>query len=1677
MTVLPKRNASKSKAATKPANTNRLEKKRLLSRALKLETLEKRELFNVDVPAFHNGMIPQDVDGDFSIGPLDVLAIVNRLNSEGGSVYLGDQERNHFDPFLDVDGDNFLTPLDALSVINFINSGEGLGEIAGIRYQVFAANPDGTPDLSRMLGQSGGASPAVIEIGVGQNIVIRTQVNDLRTGEHRGGVFAGYHELRYENVDGSTAERLELLWGEYNEIRIPTSATSGSFGLSYAATSSHPATTVTIQPVYVNNVINAAQTRAAIVNALQAAFGPNTIRMQTLPPLPAVEDGNFVFRFNFTGSRARTNIGDAVVVNNSLSNTQGPLTPTYVNDANPSPFNTRNVSPARNHDLVSRVVDELGDLVNANVRYTDGVSGNLRAPTSVRLATSQNYVLTTNNFVDFELIDDIRTIDGISISPGDRILVRAQTTASQNGVYVVTDRTVNSVTKRTLVRADDADEPGELVDAFVIVTEGTFANQTFQQKTAIVNVGFSPIVWGDSNVFMLETLGGFSPNRLQDSIAASTYVDVVDVLFRGGAAGEVRLDGQLSRVPSAGLPPGAVPGLALHGTSTYITDPSVVVLPNNVRIRILDELTAFPDFYTIQEDAPATLLNVLENDRDRENRSFSIVAGGISVLSGADRATVAVANSGSRVLFTPAPNANGEVVFTYRIRNTANFESVGTVTVNITPVNDPPIALTPTLTVAEDTAAPGLVVPPSTLFLPGPPDEVAEGQTVTLTGVANVQNGTATINSQGSLSFIPAPDFFGTATLSVTGQDNLGLSTTGVFTITVTPVNDAPIALTTSFQIAEDTSLPAVPATTLFSPGPPNESTQTVTLSIQQAPPAAQGTAAIQNNSLVFTPAPNFFGTVVFTVRGTDNGVGTPSNPTAPNPLSTDSQITVVVTPVNDPPIAVDDSLSVIAAVGVPQTLDVLDNDSPGPFEEQIDSIRVVAVTQPAAGGGVVTIGPEGANVIFTPDGTIIEGVVTFSYTIRDTGNLEDSATVTLQIVPPARPYALDDRFTIDEDSPQQTFNVLANDFVREGATAQIDSVTSIPASQGTLIVQNNLILFTPTPDFFGNVVFSYTMSDTSGLPPEEESRLTAVVTVVVREVNDPPVAVERQRTTAEDVDLFMSNLSITNGVGSEQRLSRGPNEDSQTLTITAARVVNPATGTVVLQPNGDLLFSPAPDYFGEALIEYTVTDNGTTRGQPDPLSSTSTIRINVTPVNDPPIPVNKNFTAVEDTPRNFTIASLIEGDLPGPINEQELLGQTVIFDGLPSDRTSQGGTLAIVGNSVVYTPAPDFFGVDTFLYQIRDSDTPPLSAIGTVTITVSEVNDPPVATDVSRDGIFASVRTVIDLSAELALMSRGAPNEADQTLRIVAVGPSANGVQPTIGADGTSIIYIAPLGASGLDSFSYTIEDNGTTNGQPDPQRSTATVSVNVLPFIPSSFSGRVWIDEDINRNNMIDPGELMVSGVDVYLFEGTMDNPAPQSTWRHDITDRDGYYSFNLLPPGTFTVMFVVPDMMIDSQVANFFTQTIVAPGDVNVEYNFALHGPNAALGVQLENLSSSYYLTDAGMRKDGFVAAIGADGTSLWTIARGRFDNDIFHEIVLSADARTAYITAIRENNEVYTASIGRNQFRRVIDPTTGGMLLRVLARNSELNWTKVDMAAPPVNSAAKYLRSIDEFFSTM
>jgi hypothetical protein len=165
-------------------------------------------------------------------------------------------------------------------------------------------------------------------------------------------------------------------------------------------------------------------------------------------------------------------------------------------------------------------------------------------------------------------------------------------------------------------------------------------------------------------------------------------------------------------------------------------------------------------------------------------------------------------------------------------------------------------------------------------------------------------------------------------------------------------------------------------------------------------------------------------------------------------------------------------------------------------------------------------------------------------------------------------------------------------------------------------------------------------------------------------------------------------------------------------------------------------------------------------------------------------------------------------------------------------------------------------------------------------------------------------------------------------------------------------------------------------------------------------------------------------------------------------------------------------------DAPEANLFTRTIVAPGGVSAEYNFGVLGITARYANLLENLSSNLYSRPGSedLRVKGLYASIGADGKSEWTIARGSFQSDYFHEVVISDDGTKAFLTAVRgPDRGVYTAALSRTQFVQVVDQETGARLVRVLVRSEDLSWQRVNLATPPLTyNARKYLDAVDDFF---
>jgi hypothetical protein len=272
----------------------------------------------------------------------------------------------------------------------------------------------------------------------------------------------------------------------------------------------------------------------------------------------------------------------------------------------------------------------------------------------------------------------------------------------------------------------------------------------------------------------------------------------------------------------------------------------------------------------------------------------------------------------------------------------------------------------------------------------------------------------------GDTTFEPNETF--SVLLSVTGSSNATIADgTGQGTIQNDDVapNQPPNAVDDTASTSEDT---AVTITVLSNDTDPDGNA----LSVTQVTNPPNGSAAINgDNSITYTPDTNFNGTDSFTYTACDNG--SPS-------LCDTATVTVTVTSVNDPPVAVDDSAT--TQRDGPVTINVVSNDT----DVDGDSLSVTSVTDPP--NGTVTNNGDGS-VTYTPDPGFF-GTDSFDYTISDGNGGTDSGSVTVRVNDP--PVAADDAAATDEDTPV-TVDVLANDTDADGDTLSVDSPTPSPTA------------------------------------------------------------------------------------------------------------------------------------------------------------------------------------------------------------------------------------------------------------------------------------------------------------------------------------------------------------------------------------------------------------------------------------------------------------------------------------------------------------------------------------------------------------------------------------------------------------------------------------------------------
>ena len=211
------------------------------------------------------------------------------------------------------------------------------------------------------------------------------------------------------------------------------------------------------------------------------------------------------------------------------------------------------------------------------------------------------------------------------------------------------------------------------------------------------------------------------------------------------------------------------------------------------------------------------------------------------------------------------------------------------------------------------------------------------GQTLTITGVTQGAHGSVAVEA-GKVHYIPTEaDYFGSDSFTYTIQDNGQSgdplvndfkSDTGTVNVTVTEVNDPPVAANDAASVAEDSASGVlIDVRTNDSKGPANESGQTLTIDSVVTPPT-HGTAVIVSGQIRYTPTEDdYFGPDSFTYKVCDNG----TTNGAADPKCDTATVNVTVTPVNDPPKANADSASVAEDGSTGVLVDVKANDSVKP--------------------------------------------------------------------------------------------------------------------------------------------------------------------------------------------------------------------------------------------------------------------------------------------------------------------------------------------------------------------------------------------------------------------------------------------------------------------------------------------------------------------------------------------------------------------------------------------------------------------------------------------------------------------------------------------------------------------------------------------------------------------------
>ncbi|MCZ5869765.1 tandem-95 repeat protein, partial [Vibrio parahaemolyticus] len=638
------------------------------------------------------------------------------------------------------------------------------------------------------------------------------------------------------------------------------------------------------------------------------------------------------------------------------------------------------------------------------------------------------------------------------------------------------------------------------------------------------------------------------------------------------------------------------------------------------------------------------LSNVDDEDKDTLSVENLIIDKGNGTL---------VDNGDGTWTFTPQIDDDTEVSFTFDIIDDEDLVVSGSANLDILPINDAPNAKNDVITTEEDTAVTIDVLVN---------DSDVEGDVLSIQS-ASVPSEQGSVDIvDGKLVFTPAENFNGEATITYIVTDG-DLTDEANMTVTVTPVNDSPVAVDDTVSTQEDTAVTIDVLTN-------DTDVDGDKLSIESASvPKEQGTVEVVDGKLVFTPTENFNGDAEITYTVTDGQ------------LTDEAKVTVTVNQVNDAPIIKVDAVESITEDAVSTdtvvaTLTVRDTDTP---EDQL-----TVSLENNSNGYFVLVGDEvkltqaGVDAVNNDELNLKDLTISASVSdgVNPTASDSDSLIVNRVNDAPTVENAIADQ-VLSEDFDAYTIDL--NEVFKDSDSSLEFSVSGNNSIQISIV--NGVATITPTADWNGKETITFTATDPSG------ESISQTVNFTVAPVAD---IVADKATVVEDTPTIIKVLGNDTFEGDGKVVSLDTNN-------------GPANGTVSINPDGSVTYTPNDNYHGADSFTYIVTSGG--------VSESTTVNVDVTPVND--VPVAKDDTAItdEDTPVTIDV-------LP---NDNDIDGDKLSIQSASVPEAQ--GKVEIVDGKLVFTPAENFNGQAEITYTVTDGQ---LTDEAKVTVTVNPVNDAP---------------------------------------------------------------------------------------------------------------------------------------------------------------------------------------------------------------------------------------------------------------------------------------------------------------------------------------------------------------